>query len=153
MVSFHILICNLLRCNCVVLPTPNIVFILWLFYLQNYVLKTFLMYVSTTNNFFKPPLLIYSFGSIQKFGCSMEKHVYSQPSNFISLRVLSNERSWHFFKPTSNWDSNTKWFQISYQHLQTTWNLNNILNIHLSHLFKVSTILMVTIRRYQFQKN
>lgn len=34
MVSFHILICNLLRCNCVVLPTPNIVFILWLFYLH-----------------------------------------------------------------------------------------------------------------------
>lgn len=42
-VSYHILICNLLKCNCVTPPSPNLVFILWLLHLQNYVLKTFLM--------------------------------------------------------------------------------------------------------------
>jgi hypothetical protein len=65
--------------------------------------------------------------------------------------ALSNKKSWQTLELTSNWDPNTKWFQISFQHFQTTWKFWTHIKNTFLHLFKVSALLMMTTRRYHFQ--
>jgi len=81
----------------------------------------------------------------------MEKTCLLSIFKFLHHFTLSNGESWQTLELNSNWDLNTKWRQISFQHFQTTYKFKKHIKNTSLHLFKVLALLMMTTRRYHFQ--